>query len=148
MTIMRREWHKIPKIGSPEADEIFTTKRPMTPFRLAPPPLCFCSHDGFPATGAAFTFHVRTDIQEYRLLLWKEAGCGTTELDYTEQTSWIPFLKYLDDLEQERALKAGASTASSMAYIIDPPHRWSRWAAPKTKEGAFDHNKAMTGAGP
>ncbi len=30
-------------------------------------------------------------------VLWKEAGC-TTELDYTEQTSWILFLKYLDDL--------------------------------------------------
>ena len=31
-------------------------------------------------------------------VLWKEAGC-TTELDYTEQTSWLLFLKYLDDLE-------------------------------------------------
>ena len=38
-------------------------------------------------------------------VLWKEAGC-TTELDYTEQTSWILFLKYLDDLEQERSLEA------------------------------------------
>ena len=28
-------------------------------------------------------------------VLWKEAGC-TTELDYTEQTSWMLFLKYLD----------------------------------------------------
>ena len=28
-------------------------------------------------------------------VLWKEAGC-TTELDYTEQTSWLLFLKYLD----------------------------------------------------
>ena len=32
-------------------------------------------------------------------VLWKEAGC-TTELDYTEQTSWTLFLKYLDDLER------------------------------------------------
>jgi hypothetical protein len=38
-------------------------------------------------------------------VLWKESGC-TTELDYTEQSSWILFLKYLDDLEHERALKA------------------------------------------
>lgn len=38
-------------------------------------------------------------------ILRKEAGC-TTELDYTEQTSWLLFLKYLDDLEQERAIKA------------------------------------------
>ena len=34
-------------------------------------------------------------------VLWKEAGCSS-ELDYTEQTSWLLFLKYLDDLEQER----------------------------------------------
>lgn len=38
-------------------------------------------------------------------VLWKEAGC-TTELDYTEQTSWMLFLKYLDDLEVERSLEA------------------------------------------
>ena len=28
-------------------------------------------------------------------VLWKDAGC-TSELDYTEQTSWLLFLKYLD----------------------------------------------------
>jgi hypothetical protein len=38
-------------------------------------------------------------------VLWKEAGC-TTELDYTEQTSWLLFLKYLDALEQDRATEA------------------------------------------
>ena len=32
-------------------------------------------------------------------ILRKEAGC-TTELDYTEQTSWLLFLKYLDALER------------------------------------------------
>lgn len=31
-------------------------------------------------------------------LLRKEDKC-TTELDYTEQTSWLLFLKYLDDIE-------------------------------------------------
>ena len=36
---------------------------------------------------------------------WKEAGC-TTELDYTEQTSWLLFLKYLDDLEQDKRSEA------------------------------------------
>ena len=38
-------------------------------------------------------------------VLRQEAGCGT-ELDYIEQTSWMLFLKYLDDLEHERALEA------------------------------------------
>ena len=38
-------------------------------------------------------------------VLRQEAGC-TTELDYTEQTSWMLFLKYLDDLEVERGANA------------------------------------------
>ena len=38
-------------------------------------------------------------------VLWKEAGC-TSELDYTEQTSWLLFLKYLDGLEQDHADEA------------------------------------------
>ena len=37
-------------------------------------------------------------------VLRKEAGC-TTELDYTEQTSWLLFLEYLDGLEEEKALE-------------------------------------------
>ena len=77
-------------------------------------------------------------------VLWKEAGC-TTELDYTEQTSWILFLKYLDDLEQERALQAEL-VGKAYAYIIDAPHRWSKWAAPKNAKGEFDHDKALTGS--
>ena len=40
--------------------------------------------------------------------LRKESGC-TTELDYTEQTSWLLFLKYLASLEQDKADEAGMS---------------------------------------
>ena len=76
-------------------------------------------------------------------VLWKEAGC-TTELDYTEQTSWMLFLKYLDDLEKERALEAELNNRP-YAFIIDDAHRWSVWAAPKKADGAFDHDKALTG---
>ena len=76
-------------------------------------------------------------------ILRSEAGC-TTELDYTEQTSWILFLKYLDDLEQERALEAELS-GTPYEFLIDEPHRWSAWAAPKDAEGKFDHNSALTG---
>ena len=76
-------------------------------------------------------------------VLWKEAGC-TTELDYTEQTSWILFLKYLDDLEQERAMEAEL-VGKSYKFLIDEAHRWSSWAAPKDDEGEFDHDSALTG---
>ncbi len=50
-------------------------------------------------------------------VLWKEAGC-TTELDYTEQTSWLLFLKYLDGLEQDKADEA-ALEGKKYAYILD-----------------------------
>jgi type I restriction enzyme M protein len=76
-------------------------------------------------------------------VLWKEAGC-TTELDYTEQSSWMLFLKYLDDLEQERSMEAEL-VKKSYERIIDKPHRWSDWAAPKKKDGSFDHDTALTG---
>lgn len=76
-------------------------------------------------------------------VLWKEAGC-TTELDYTEQTSWMLFLKYLDDLEQEKAMKLELK-GQAYDYILDEDHRWSAWAAPKTAEAEFDHNNALTG---
>ena len=38
-------------------------------------------------------------------ILHKDAGC-TSELDYTEQSSWLLFLKYLDALEESRAQEA------------------------------------------
>jgi type I restriction enzyme M protein len=76
-------------------------------------------------------------------ILWKEAGC-TTELDYTEQTSWLLFLKYLDGLEQDRATEA-ALEGKKYAHILDKAYRWEEWAAPKGKDGQIDHNKAMTG---
>ncbi|HRI76629.1 MAG TPA: N-6 DNA methylase [Alphaproteobacteria bacterium] len=76
-------------------------------------------------------------------VLWKEAGC-TTELDYTEQSSWMLFLKYLDDLEQERAMTADLK-GKSYEFIIDKKHRWAKWAAPKKADGSFDHDNALTG---
>ena len=76
-------------------------------------------------------------------VLWKEAGCSS-ELDYTEQTSWLLFLKYLDGLEQDRADEA-ALAGKKYTYILDKPYRWESWAAPKGKDGKLDHNKALTG---
>ena len=62
-------------------------------------------------------------------VLWKEAGCSS-ELDYTEQTSWMLFLKYLDDLEQTRAMEAEL-VGKTYHYVLDERFRWSAWAAPK-----------------
>ena len=76
-------------------------------------------------------------------VLWKDAGC-TSELDYTEQTSWLLFLKYLDALEADKATEA-ALEGRKYNHILDTPFRWETWAAPKTKDGQIDHNTALTG---
>ena len=75
--------------------------------------------------------------------LWKDAGCSS-ELDYIEQTSWVLFLKYLDDFEAD---KETAAILNGEAYtrIIDGEFRWQEWAAPRRTDGTLDYNAALTG---
>jgi len=76
-------------------------------------------------------------------ILHKDAGC-TSELDYTEQSSWILFLKYLDALEGDKANEA-ALEGKPYTPILKPEFKWEVWAAPKDANGKLDHNKALTG---
>ncbi len=75
--------------------------------------------------------------------LRKEAGCAS-ELDYAEQTSWLLFLKYLDSLEQDKAMEA-AMEGKTYSFILDEQYRWESWAAPKGADGKLDHNTALSG---
>jgi type I restriction enzyme M protein len=77
-------------------------------------------------------------------ILHKDAGC-TSELDYTEQSSWLLFLKYLDALEEEKAQEAELEGKPYQYIIQAPVFRWGQWAAPKDAEGRIDHNQAKTG---
>jgi len=76
-------------------------------------------------------------------ILHTDSGCAT-ELDYVEQTSWILFLKYLDDLEETKKTEAALS-GKKYEYILAPEYHWNVWACPKNKEGKLDHNKALDG---
>ena len=76
-------------------------------------------------------------------ILRNEAGCST-ELDYIEQTSWLLFLKYLDDLETERELKAQL-IGKDYKRLVGGDCRWSAWAAPKNDKGELDLINALTG---
>ncbi|MGV0952569.1 MAG: HsdM family class I SAM-dependent methyltransferase, partial [Azonexus sp.] len=53
-------------------------------------------------------------------------------------------LKYLDGLEQDKAMEAELE-GKKYAFILDEAYRWSSWAAPKGEDGKLDHNKALTG---
>ncbi|MCK9373506.1 MAG: type I restriction-modification system subunit M [Sulfuricurvum sp.] len=76
-------------------------------------------------------------------ILHKDAGCGS-ELDYVEQTSWVLFLKYLDDLEKDKAT-AAALSGKSYTPIISGEFLWNVWAAPKDADGKLDHHAALSG---
>ena len=76
-------------------------------------------------------------------ILHKDAGCSS-ELDYVEQTSWILFLKYLDDLEKDKETEALLS-GKTYKPIIDSEYKWNNWAVPKSDEGKYDYHSALTG---
>ncbi|MDC3060399.1 type I restriction-modification system subunit M [Candidatus Pelagibacter sp.] len=76
-------------------------------------------------------------------ILWKDAGCST-ELDYAEQSSWILFLKWLDDYEKEKETKASLEN-KQIKPILDKEYQWSSWAINKKKDGKVDFNKILTG---
>lgn len=62
-------------------------------------------------------------------------------MHYTEQISWILFLKFLDDYETAHELE---STLNGKEYsrLLAPDYQWSSRAAPK-KDGKLDHARAL-----
>jgi type I restriction enzyme M protein len=76
-------------------------------------------------------------------ILHKDAGCSS-ELDYVEQSSWVLFLKYLEDLEKPRALAKELAGEKYKPLIADK-FRWTTWACPKTEDGKIDFNNALSG---
>lgn len=72
-----------------------------------------------------------------------DKGC-TSELDYVEQTSWILFLKYLDDLDKSKRL---ACELQGIDYtpIIGDGYRWNDWAMPLDENSKYDVSRALVG---
>jgi type I restriction enzyme M protein len=76
-------------------------------------------------------------------LLYKDSGADS-ELDYIGQTSWVMFLRYLDELEQDKADEAELK-GEEYNFILDEEYRWPNWAMPKGADGKLDHHVALTG---
>jgi len=76
-------------------------------------------------------------------ILHTDSG-SATELDYVEQTSWILFLKYLDDLEEDKR-KSATLSGNLYEYILSSEYQWDTWACPKNSGGKLDHNRALDG---
>lgn len=76
-------------------------------------------------------------------ILYKDSGADS-ELDYIGQTSWILFLRYLDELEQIKSDEAELR-GEEYQFILDEEYRWPNWAMPKDAEGNVDHHTALSG---
>lgn len=76
-------------------------------------------------------------------ILHKDAGSATA-LDYIEQSSWILFLKYIDELEEKKSMEAQLH-GKEYSPLIEDKFAWDTWAAPKNEKGEIDHNKTHTG---
>lgn len=62
---------------------------------------------------------------------------------YTEQISWILFLKYLNDYEEAKHDEA-LLDGKEYTYILDEKYRWNNWACPQ-KDGKLDKINAKSG---
>lgn len=66
-------------------------------------------------------------------------------MHYTEQISWILFLKFLNDYEEEKKSEAQLA-GKNYRYSLDQKHRWHTWACPKKGDGSLDVKNALTGS--
>ena len=76
-------------------------------------------------------------------ILRRDAG-PSNALHYVEQSSWILFLKYLEDIEKVNA-DAAELAGKGYTFAIDQKYRWSSWAVPKKDDGSIDHNVKLQG---
>jgi len=66
-------------------------------------------------------------LKSARDIMRKDKGLNG-DIDRLPMLTWILFLKFLDDLEQQRAEEA-ALAASRFRPAVDSPYRWRDWAA-------------------
>lgn len=66
-------------------------------------------------------------------------------MHYTEQVSWILFLKFLNDFEENKRDES-ILEGKEYEYVIRKDLRWASWACPKDDNGKLDVKRALTGS--
>lgn len=65
-------------------------------------------------------------------------------MHYTEQISWILFLKFLNDYEINKQDEAELE-GKDYEFLLREDLRWDHWACPRDSEDKIDLKKALTG---
>jgi len=86
---------------------------------------------------------IQSKINRITDILRRDDGINGA-MNYTEQISWILFLKFLNDFEDNKA-DEGILEGVDYDYVIEEQYRWNRWACPKDDKGKLDLKTALTG---
>lgn len=76
---------------------------------------------------------IQSKINRITDILRRDDGISGA-MHYTEQISWILFLKFLNDYEDNKADEA-ILDGEDYEYVIKSEYRWSNWACPKDRDG-------------
>ncbi len=74
----------------------------------------------------------QSHFSKIRTILWKDDGCND-EVDYLSQFSWILFLKYLEDFEEDSRARASLD-GKKYIPVLDDKYRWSSWGRNEGKD--------------
>lgn len=83
-------------------------------------------------------------LKSARDIMRKDKGLNG-DLDRLPLLTWIMFLKFLDDLEQQRQDEAKLAGKKFRA-AIESPYRWREWAA--NPQGIADHEPVIASPSP
>ena len=72
---------------------------------------------------------MKAEINRITDILRRDDGISWA-MQYTEQISWILFLKFFDDYEKAQELEASLN-GKTYTKLISPEFEGSTWAAPK-----------------
>lgn len=86
---------------------------------------------------------IQNSIDRITDILRRDDGISGA-MHYTEQISWILFLKFLNDYEDNRADEAFLE-GKDYNYVLRKDLRWREWASPKDENGKLDVKRALTG---
>ncbi|MBA6151509.1 class I SAM-dependent DNA methyltransferase [Gelidibacter maritimus] len=86
---------------------------------------------------------IQNNINRITDILRRDDGISGA-MHYTEQISWILFLKFLNDYENNKADEAYLE-GKDYNYVLKENLRWPHWACPKDEEGKLDVKQALTG---
>jgi len=86
---------------------------------------------------------IQNNIDRITDILRRDDGISGA-MHYTEQISWILFLKFLNDYEENKADEA-ILEGTDYTYVLRKDLRWNHWACLKDENGKLDVKRALTG---